>query len=160
MKNDIKYMKLALEKALLSVDPSTQNGAVIVNEETGEILGSGCNEFPKGVEISDERWERPLKYNFVEHAERNSIFDCVKNGKATKGMTMYCPWFACSDCARAIIQSGVLRVVGHKVDVTSDRWGSSIEVALQMLKEAGVQMDYVDHYYGITVRRNGELLEF
>ena len=157
---DIEYMKLAFDKATLSIDPSTQNGAIIVNEATGEILGGGCNEFPSGVEVLTERWERPLKYSFVEHSERNAIFFCARKGKATAGMTMYCPWFACADCARAIIQAGITRVVGHKVDITNDRWAGSIEVAIQMLKEAGVQMDYVDHKYGITIRRNGEDLEF
>jgi deoxycytidylate deaminase len=88
-------LKLAYEVAAeKSTDPSTQNGAVLVglpcSEWTHEVNDQGqleyvqrkpCREFiasanffPQGVQESEERWTRPLKYKFVEHAERNVIY--------------------------------------------------------------------------------------
>lgn len=125
-----------------STDPSTQNGALIVNHQPLNDLriGEGANHFPKGVAESNSRWERPVKYEYVEHAERNAIYDAARHGRSTAGATMYCPWFACMDCARAIIQSHITTVVGHKAifDITPERWRGSIQRAFDMLEEAGV----------------------
>ncbi|MFX8778102.1 deaminase, partial [Acinetobacter baumannii] len=87
------------------------------------------------------RWERPLKYQFVEHAERNSIFHAAREGSKLAGSTMYCPWYACADCARAIIQAGIKEVVGHQkcFDLTPGHWKESIANAFQMFEEAGVK---------------------
>ena len=98
--------------SIVSSDLNTQNGAIIVNN--GEIISMGANSIPLNVKIDDNRLKRPDKYNYIEHAERNAIYNAAKQGKSTYGATMYCPWFACTDCARAIIQSGIKKVVGHK----------------------------------------------
>jgi dCMP deaminase len=149
--SDFEFLKKAYEFAIEhSTDPSTQNGAVLVKES--EIVASGANHFPRGVQELPERWQRPAKYQFVEHAERNAIFDAARNGVPTSGLTMYCPWFACADCARAIIQAGIVEVVGHYDphaeyrfgQPVSDVWKNSIKVALGMLEEAGVKMRWID----------------
>lgn len=138
-----QYLKMAYTEAMKSPDPSTQNGAVLV-AHTG-VTVSDCNRFPDRVKLTDERLERPLKYNFIEHAERNAIFAACKLGIPCQGATLYVPWFACSDCARAIIQVGISRVVGHQrmMDETPDHWKESIAHALTMLEEAGVQTELI-----------------
>jgi dCMP deaminase len=153
-------MLIALREATKSPDPSTQNGGVIVRE--GAILGTGCNEFPRGVAYLPERWERPAKYAYIEHAERNSIFDAVRCGNFTLGATLYCPWFACADCARAIIQAGIVRVVGLAERVTNERWNESIVIGDTMLSEAGVQIvrGQLAETAGISLRRNGDTVTF
>jgi dCMP deaminase len=45
----------------------------------------------------------------------------------------------CVDCARAIIQCGIVRLVYVRADVP-ERWRESCDVALEMLKEAGVEV--------------------
>ena len=122
-----------------STDPNTQNGAILVNQD-GEIVAKGANCFPKGVRETQKRWKRPEKYKYVEHAERNAIYDAARNGVSTEGLTMYCPWAACPDCARAIIQSGIERIVVHKdiMDKSGDRWSGDIEIAIGMFNESGV----------------------
>ena len=73
---------------------------------------------------------------------------------------MYCPWFACVDCARAIIQSGISAVVGHKeiYEHTNERWNKSTELGMSMVKEAGVITKLWSGKIGnnISVRVNGE----
>ncbi|HIJ10476.1 TPA: hypothetical protein HA278_00335, partial [Candidatus Woesearchaeota archaeon] len=62
----------------------------------------------------------------------------------TEGLTMYCPWICCADCARAIIQSGIKKVIGHQdlVDRTPERWKKSVDVGVDMLRDAGIQVGF------------------
>lgn len=152
-------IKLAAKE---STDPSTQNGALIVPTNGWLSPCSDANRFPDGVKTNPERWERPTKYSFVEHAERNSIFKAAKTGISTFGATMYCPWFACADCARAIVQAGIKRVVGIKMpenDEAYERWKESCKIGDLILDEGGVERVYVDHHFGIKLLRDGKLIE-
>lgn len=153
-----KWLLEAYKVAKDSPDPSTQNGAILVTDDwrdTDEvdqrlIIGMAANTFPEGVENTPERLERPLKYSVVEHAERGSIFDAALSGNCTEGSTMFVPWYACADCARAIICSGVKNVIGHKpmMDKTPPHWKESIEVAFIMMQEAGINCELVDGEIG------------
>jgi dCMP deaminase len=155
--NDLDYIKEAYLIAKdFSTDPSTQNGAILVDKD-GPIVALGANHFPQGVKDIPERWVRPLKYSYVEHAERNAIYDAAKNGTATKGLVMYCPWFACTDCARAIIQAGITKVVGHDTPIHgegSKSWQDSIKIANTMLDEAGIEYYNVKGTVGLEIRFN------
>lgn len=129
-----------------SDDPHTKLGAVLVNEN-GIVIGVGANGFPTGVLQASDRLQRPKKYSFIEHAERNAIFHACRGGWNPTNATLYAPWFACADCARAIIQSGIVRVVGHKqmFDHAGDgAWTESIAYGNEMLQEAGVELCYYD----------------
>lgn len=137
-------MQVAYTLAGHSLDPSTQCGAVLC-DDNGTILADGINEFPRGVEYNAERWERPLKYQVIEHAERNAIFDAAARGVRTQGLTMIAPWAACADCARAIIQAGITKLIRHQdaSDRSPANWVESIAIADTMLKEAGVAVENV-----------------
>lgn len=150
--SDKNYLKEAYVYASEnSTDKSTQNGAILVNDD-GEILAKAANRFPDGVLETEHRWIRPRKYAFVEHAERNVIFNAAKQGIKTEGLTMYCPWAACTDCMRAIIQSGIKKLVVHYEPLAESRfgipapeqWRQSILFAIEMLKESGLQLDVVN----------------
>ncbi len=160
-KTDLDYLVQAYKQAFLkSTDPSSQNGAILV--KNNEIIGRGANHFPRNVKNLKERWERPLKYSYVEHAERNAIFDAARRGNSTEGAILYCPWFACTDCGRAIIQTGIKRCVGHSVDdkcSNSERWKESIIIALQMFDEAGVEYEFLDYNFGYKIKRGEELID-
>lgn len=160
--DDIKYLRIAFKTAKTKgTDPSTQNGAIIMTAG-GWVSGEGANHFPRGVKELEERWGRPQKYAFVEHAERNAIFQAARDGTGTKGCTMYCPWYACSDCARAIIQAGITEVVGHKkcFDLTPDHWKDSIKTAFIMFDEAGIKTRTIEDEMGVTIRFNGQNVAF
>lgn len=158
-------LRLAYAKAADSPDPSTQNGALLaIPHEHGRaeplLATLACNEFPRGVNYTDERWERPLKYQLIEHAERNAVYRAAAHGICTDGLWMYCPWAACADCARAIIQAGITKLVTHKqaYDRSPARWTDSIAVAFEMLREAGVTVSWYDGTVGAPqLRHAGEL---
>lgn len=163
-KFDLYCLRRAYLAALQeSTDPSTQNGAVLVDVDKKEVLVEGANHFPIGeygdVEEKAERWERPLKYQYVEHAERDVIYRAAKAGISTNGLHLYVPWYSCSDCARAIIEAGIVGVVGHQqmFDQTPERWKDSIRIGFQMLDEAQVNRRNISGNIGIQIRFNGEL---
>jgi dCMP deaminase len=131
-------MSLALSAASHSPDPSTQNGAVIL----GHPETADCNRFPVGVAYRDERWERPLKYRFIEHAERNAIYAAARNGVKTNGGTLVCPWAACSDCARAIVMAGIKTLVRFPMqnDATGNHWHDECAIGDTIMREGGVEI--------------------
>lgn len=166
MEIDKSKLEELLSKALIhaqfSPDPSTQNAAFVVDPNSYEILTSDVNRFPNGVDYSDKRWERPLKYSIVEHAERNAIYQACKHGIKTEGKILVCPWFACADCARGIIQSGIKLAVGlpRTWENTNPRWKETCDIADMMLDEAGVQRLYLDITSGVRLRRDGKYVKF
>ena len=109
------FMSLAYLIAWKSKDPSTKVGAVIVTREHS-ILSTGYNGLPRGCRDDlPERNERPIKYAWYEHAERNAIYNsAMVGGSSLLGTTMYTPGLPCVDCMRGIIQSGIALVITHK----------------------------------------------
>jgi dCMP deaminase len=141
---DARFLELAKNISLWSKDQSTQVGAVIVRPDLS-IASTGYNGFPREVDDdAEDRHERPRKYLFAEHAERNAIYQAAKHGVDLNDSTIYIqcsrPLFSCADCARAIIQVGIARVVGHDPDLEDPTWGESNAAALTMFKEAGIQV--------------------
>jgi deoxycytidylate deaminase len=59
---------------------------------------------------------------------------------------MYCPWAACGECARAIIQCGIKKLVVHKqrMDQTPERWLDNVLKANKMLVDCGVVLQVYD----------------
>ena len=57
----------------------------------------------------------PLKKDIFypsEHAERKAIYRAAMNGIITQNSTIFLSqWFPCEDCAKAIIESGIARLV-------------------------------------------------
>lgn len=159
-KNFLK--KAYMNAAIQSKDPSTQNGSILIPEKNDQEIFA-ANHFPQGVEETLERWQRPQKYDYVCHAERCAIFNAARRGISTYNATLYCTWYACSDCGRAIIQSGIKRVVGHKAmfDLTPERWRDTIIKAFEMMNEAFVECIIYDGKIfdnnEVALRFNGEI---
>ena len=146
MKWDEYFINIAEQVKLKSKDKRTQIGVVIVGKDN-EIVSTGYNSFPRGiVDDSDERQERPEKYFWFEHAERNAIYNAARIGVSTLGTTMYMTCgMSCSDCARAIINSGVSKIVLRKgKGAKGDKWNESSIRSMKMFDEAGVIVEYYD----------------
>src|SRR3990167_200779 len=96
---------------LKSKDQNTKIGVVIVGKDH-EVVSTGYNSFPRGIDDNvPARQERPEKYLWMEHAERNAIYNAARIGVSTKGCTMYMSCvMSCPDCARAIINSGIIKI--------------------------------------------------
>ena len=110
---DTYFMDMLPLIASRSKDPNTKVGTIIVrgNGDYG-TCSTGYNSFPRGIKDNvPERLERPEKYFFIEHAERNAIYNAAKNGIPLNGCKIYVPFLPCADCARAIIQVGISEVI-------------------------------------------------
>ena len=106
------FMRMAHVIADRSKDPSTQAGAVVVNQQN-VVVGLGYNGWPRGIETDDLPWERDgnlydSKYAYVVHAEENAVYN---SNAQTEGCKLYCTLFPCNECAKTIIQNGVTEIV-------------------------------------------------
>lgn len=134
-------MELALLIATWSKDPSTRVGAVVVGPDK-EIRGTGYNGFPRGIDDDiAARWERPIKYNFIEHAERNCIYNASLYGVSLRGCSLYISYPPCTECARAIIQSGIKEVfyMNPMAGANIPGWRDSVRLSFDMFDEAGIK---------------------
>ncbi|MBQ6560657.1 MAG: dCMP deaminase family protein [Erysipelotrichaceae bacterium] len=137
------FMGLAHLSALRSKDPNTQVGACIIDSEK-KVVSIGYNGMPRGCNDNEFPWEREggfldTKYAFVVHAELNAI---LNSPRSVKDCTLYVSLFPCNECAKAIIQSGIKKIVYE-----SDKYaGTEGNIASKkMLEEAGVELVQMDH---------------
>ena len=133
-----RFMEMAFLVASWSKDTSTKTGAVVVGPDR-EIRATGYNGLVRGVDDNKpERLERPTKYDFFEHAERNAIYNACLTGSV-----MYATHAPCTDCARAIIQAGIKTVITNAVEITENTpkgtWRDKLQYSAEMFKEAGVE---------------------
>ena len=145
----LKYARLAKFMAdEFSKDSSTKVGALALDPQSYRILATGYNGFPHGIDESiPERWERPIKYEYVEHAERNVIYNAAAEGIALKGAALIVTALPCTNCARGVIQTRMSRVITWRPDEQSEfwqRWKDSFNLSLSMFKEAGVEVVFLD----------------
>ena len=125
------YMNIAHEIKHLSHDLETQVGAVMLSPE-GRIIATSYNGFVRSADDEALPRIRPDKYQYMQHAERNLIYNCAYEGIRTKGTTIYSTLSPCLECVRACFQAGVSKIifdelyhkfpnVNHYVDI-KDIW--------------------------------------
>ena len=148
--SDKYYIEVAKLCANNSYAIKLKVGAIIVKDN--QIISDGFNGTPSGFENDCEEIvpcgntcsnifsqdcehckEHKLKTKpYVLHAEANAILKVAKSTNSTEGATLYCTMAPCLECAKLIIQSGIVRVVYSE----PYRDTSGIE----LLKRAGIQV--------------------
>ena len=134
---DQYFMGIAKLSAYRSKDPNTQVGACIVSPEN-KIVGVGYHGLPWGCEDTEFPWNSregdmyDTKYPYVVHAELNAILNSIQN---LKGCRIYVSLFPCHECVKAIIQSGIQKII-YEDDKYNDT--PSDRAAKRMLDAAGV----------------------
>ncbi len=144
---DRYYLDICHAVAARSKDPNTKLGCVIVGP-AHEIRSTGYNSFPRGIRDDvPERLVRPAKYLWIEHAERNAICNAARAGTATGGCTLYVEIMPCMDCARAIVQAGIIHVAicaERMRQYTSDYYNEHFGMVEVLFGEAGVGVKRVE----------------
>ena len=138
---DEYFMGIAKLSALRSKDPNTQVGACIVSEDN-KILSMGYNGMPIGCDDDEFPWNRDSddpydnKYYYSTHSELNAILNY--RGGSLEGAKIYVTLFPCNECAKAIIQCGIKKVIfdDNKYEDTS-----SVKASERMFKSAGVEVE-------------------
>jgi len=139
---DKRWLEIAENISTWSKDPSTQIAAIAVKDK--RLIATGYNGFPRNIEDLDDRWNnREEKYKYVVHAEMNCIYNANYHNQSLKGSTMYIVGLpVCHECAKGIIQAGVVRVVAEFKDAPL-KWARSTEITEKMFKEAGIIYDQI-----------------
>lgn len=148
---DEYFMGLAHLSAMRSKDPSTQVGAVIVSGEH-RVVSIGYNGFPNGCSDDEFPWDREgdfgaTKYPYVVHAELNAILDSKND---LRGCSIYVSLFPCNECAKAIIQSGISRIV-YESDKYADT--DATIASKRMLRAAGVELYQLPYRIQMQVQK-------
>jgi dCMP deaminase len=168
-----RYIQMAGLVASWSKDPSTKVGCILVNPESQVVVSTGFNGMPRGIEeynvveeaghhgrpfmqadgLHKERWARPEKYQWVEHAERNAIYNAARFGQPTLGCIAYMnfdPSCICTSCARAMIQAGIVEIVGpdRPFPGKGEQWEDDLLLAQAMLVEAGIRYTRIEDANG------------
>lgn len=155
------YLTECYKIARNSGDPSTRNGAVLVDPASGDIVAYGWNHLPRGLESHVKMWERPAKYKWVIHAEQAAINYAACIGQMTFGLWLYCPWSACRECAKGIADTHVARLIRHKrpeFDARED-WIKSVAEGDAVLMKAGVTIVEMPELVGSEMLFDGRMIQ-
>lgn len=132
----------AIRAARHSPNPVRKVGAILQPADQGPAIAR-CNTYPRGVGNNPQRLLGDGRLIWMEHAERNAIFAAARAGRSTEGATLVSTYFPCTDCARAIVQAGVRRLLTLAPDPADPVWGASFGPSETMLREAGVEISLV-----------------
>lgn len=133
-------MGIALLSSKRSKDPNTKVGACIVDDDN-KVVSIGYNGMPRGLDESKLSWSKndglDSKYLYVCHAEFNAILN-TRNGSSLKGCTLYVTLFPCNECAKAIIQTGIKKIV-----YLDDKYHDQLftQASRKMLLLAGITLE-------------------
>lgn len=137
------YLAICRAVAARSKDPNTQLGCVIAGP-AHEIRSTGYNSLPRGIRDDvPERLERPTKYLWMEHAERNAIYNAARCGTPLEGCTLYVEIMPCMDCGRALVQAGIREVVissERMKEYSSEYYNEHFRMVEVLFEEAGINV--------------------
>ena len=129
----MRYLRMARIWAENSYCVRRKVGALIVKDKM--IISDGYNGTPSGFEnICEDEEDRTKPY--VLHAEANAITKVAKSGNSSDGATLYVTASPCIECAKLIIQAGIVRVVYSEVYRCTD--------GIELLEKAGIAVEYVE----------------
>ena len=136
----LKYLKIVDAIAKLSKDASTKVGALVLGPSF-EVRSLGYNGAPRGCAADeDERGRtRPEKYFWFSHAELNAITNAARVGTPLNGCALLVTHPPCMDCARAIVQAGIVFVVTRNPGTEFfERWEEHTRRTKQLFEECKV----------------------
>ncbi len=123
-----------------SHDIHTQHGCIIT-DQNNRILGVGYNGFPKGLDDSLLPLDRPEKYAWMIHAEKNALSNCVvrpDNGIA------YVTGQCCNDCIMSLWQEGIKKVIMSNDHGTKLFDEKEQEIFTKFVKLSGIEIIKVE----------------
>src|SRR5690554_8056028 len=126
---DKRYMRMAYIWSENSYCKRRKVGALIVKDKM--IISDGYNGTPSGFEnICEDDNDKTKPY--VLHAEANAITKVARSNNSSNGATLYVTSSPCIECAKLIIQAGIIRVVFSE--------SYRVEDGIQLLRRAGIEV--------------------
>lgn len=109
-------------------------GALLIKDKM--IISDGYNGTPSGFEnICEDEFNKTKAY--VLHAEANAITKVARSHNSSDGATLYVTASPCIECAKLIIQAGIVRVVYGELYHMQD--------GLELLNRAGIDVVFCDN---------------
>lgn len=137
--------RIAAKEAFQSED-STKVGAVIFKD--GVLISAGHNHLVGDINKVPVEVNEINKSKFTIHGEMRAILTINKQYNSLEGATMIvvgkCP---CTDCAKAIIMSGITEVICPIPDLNS-RWIEENDLALKILEASNVKVKLIRELAG------------
>lgn len=130
---DLRYLRMAQIWAENSYCQRRQVGALIVKDKM--IISDGYNGTPSGFPNICED-EAGLTFPYVLHAEANAITKIARSGNNSDGATLYVTDAPCIECAKLIIQAGIVRVVYARSYRLTD--------GIDLLRAAGIAVEHLN----------------
>lgn len=130
---DRRYVRMALVWAENSYCERRKVGALIVKDKM--IISDGYNGTPSGFENVCEDEDYKTK-PYVLHAEANAITKVAKSSNSSDNATLYVTATPCIECAKLIIQAGIVRVV------YSEEYHST--EGKDLLERAGIEVKFIN----------------
>ncbi len=132
---DDYFMSIAKVCTTRSLDPSTKHGCVAVSN-AGNILSTGYNGPPRNVDDDEIPLTRPEKYTYMEHAERNCIYNAARVGTPLDGCIFYVTGMSCVDCMRGMYQAGASEIIMLQTvcSSTTPEWSMFIQFIKKYVK--------------------------
>ncbi len=129
---DKRYLRMTAIWAENSYCKRRKVGALLVKDNA--IISDGYNGTPAGFENVCEDAEGITK-PYVLHAEANAITKVARSNNSSKGSTLYVTASPCMECAKLIIQAGIVRVVFNEL--------YRITTGIDLLKRAGIDCIHI-----------------
>ena len=131
---DRRYMRMAQIWAENSYCERRKVGALLIKDKM--IISDGYNGTPSGFEnVCEDEFNRTKAY--VLHAESNAITKVARSHNSSEGATLYVTASPCIECAKLIIQAGIVRVVCGELYRMQD--------GLELLSRAGIEVEFCDN---------------
>ena len=144
---DNYFMNLAQNVGKRSTCDRGRCGAVIVKNK--RVLCTGYAGAPSGLSHCDEVGHQMKSITHEDasvskhcvrttHAEQNAICQAARFGISLDGATVYVKYDPCFNCAKMLINAGIVRVVAAKMYQAGEQ-------SRKILKEAGIQLNILNN---------------
>lgn len=138
-------MDVACVIAERSHDAKTKVGAVLVNNHSGAIIGTGYNGFVRGTNDAILPNSGPEKYEYILHAEQNLIANSARHGTSMDNCSLYCTLSPCKLCMRMLFNCGITKVIAKDLYKDFDEITKMQDIKVEVTKEK-------DGFYHITYK--------
>jgi dCMP deaminase len=131
---DDYFMAMTMLTTTRSIDDRTKHGCVITDDRH-RVLTMGYNGPLRGALDDNVPTTAPDKYPWMEHSERNAVY----NSKVSlEGAIAYISGHPCVECFRALVQTGVKRIVFGPIKSSSH---FEDENAIKIIREMLIGQD-------------------
>lgn len=143
--HDMILMRKAEMLSCMSDDPRKKVGAIIGYPD-GSIVAMGFNDLEPGTKNREKILNnKELKNEIIVHAEKNAINNALNSSTINLAVcSIYVSFAPCEECAKCIIQAGIMRVLFPKMDNSSSSWWESAEQAKELMRNAGLEFVEVE----------------